>query len=396
MFERLPMYQTQGAPAFRKNLDNTHKLIEYLGHPEKNLRCIHVAGTNGKGSTCHMLASIFQEAGYKTGLFTSPHLRDYRERIKINGVEISEEFVIAFVAKHKSFFEAHDMSFFEMSVGLMLDYFREESVDIAIIETGLGGRLDATNIITPLLSVITNIGLEHTQYLGHTLAEIAREKAGIIKPNVPVIIGQTTEETKEVFAEMARLNSASVYWAEDFEQPLAQSDLNGSYQRHNIRTVQKVVEVLRTLDVEISEKAVGEGLGCVVKNTNLLGRWQILGEMPLTICDTAHNTDGIREVAHQLKNEMYSRLHIVLGMVNDKNPHEILDLFPSNALFYVCAPNNFRAIPAADLGRTFAKKNLEYSVYNSVPEAYEAARAAALPTDLIFVGGSNFVVAEIL
>lgn len=390
------MYQTQGAPAFRKNLDNTHKLIAYLGHPEKHLRCIHVAGTNGKGSTCHMLASILQESGYKTGLFTSPHLRDYRERIKIDGAEITEEFVIAFVARHKSFFEAHDMSFFEMSVGLMLDYFKSEAVDIAVVETGLGGRLDATNIVQPLLSVITNIALEHTQYLGDTLAKIAAEKAGIIKNSVPVIVGQTTPETKSVFENIAKERSAPIHWAEYSDFSPLETDLAGHYQRYNLRTVVTAIDTLRDLGLNIPENAVATGLVSVVKNTKLLGRWQILGQNPKIICDTAHNAHGITEVVSQLKAETFDRLHVVLGMVSDKNPAEIIRFFPSDAIFYVCRPNNFRALKVGVLAEVLASFGFEHQVYNSVPEAYKSAIGAARPNDLVFVGGSNFVVAEIL
>ncbi len=396
MFDRLPMYQTQGAPAFRKNLDNIHRLIAYLGHPEENLRCIHVAGTNGKGSTCHMLASVLQESGYKTGLFTSPHLTDYRERIKINGEEIPEAFVIGFVENHKAFFEAHDMSFFEMSVGLMLDYFTSEAVDIAVVETGLGGRLDATNIVQPSLSVITNIALEHTQYLGDTLAQIAAEKAGIIKNSVPVVIGQTTPDTKPVFENISKQRSAPVYWAEHSDFPGYQTDLAGHYQRHNLRTVFAAVNVLRNLGLSIPETALASGLRSIVKNTNLLGRWQILGEKPKIICDTAHNAHGMNEVVSQLRNENFDRLHVVLGMVSDKNPSEIVKIFPSDAIFYACRPNNFRALDPELLAGALASFGFKHSVCNSVTEAYKSAIAAAGPNDLIFVGGSNFVVAEIL
>jgi len=396
MFDRLPMYQTQGATAFRKNLDNIRKLIAYLGHPEKNLRCIQVAGTNGKGSTSHMLASVLQEAGYKTGLFTSPHLKDYRERIKINGAEIPEAFVVEFVAKHKPFFEAQDMSFFEMSVGLMLDYFTSEAVDIAVVETGLGGRLDATNIVQPLLSVITNIALEHTQYLGDTLAQIAAEKAGIIKDNVPVVIGQTTPETKPVFETISKQRYAPVYWAEHSDFPGYQTDLAGHYQRYNLRTVVTAIDILRNVGLNIPETAVAAGLSQVVKNTNFLGRWQILGQHPKIICDTAHNLHGMTEVVAQLTTENFDRLHVVLGMVSDKNPDEIVKIFPQDAIFYVCRPNNFRALEVGVLAEVMASFGFEHSVYNSVPEAYKAAIDAAGPRDLIFAGGSNFVVAEIL
>ncbi|HLA55021.1 MAG TPA: folylpolyglutamate synthase/dihydrofolate synthase family protein [Flavobacterium sp.] len=397
MFNQLPMYQQQGASAYRKDLTNTLLLSEYLGHPEKNLQYIHVAGTNGKGSTSHMLASIFEEAGYKTGLYTSPHLKDFRERIKINGIEITEDFVTNFIASHKTFFESHNLSFFEMSVGLAFDYFKKENVDIAIIETGLGGRLDSTNIITPLLSVITNIGLDHTQFLGNTLESIANEKAGIIKPDVPVVIGEYIPETKSVFLAKAKACHSDIYFASDFVTADLPSDLLGNYQVHNKKTVLQAIKVLQaTSGFEISEDDIKTGLLNVVKNTGLLGRWQQLQEFPTVICDTAHNKHGLEMVMKQVLDSKFDCLHMVLGVVNDKDLDEILPLFPKNAIYYFCKPDMPRGLDAETLQKNAAKYNLHGKVYDSVSEAYADALANASKSDFIYVGGSTFVVAEIL
>lgn len=306
MFNQLPMYQLQGASAYKEDLTNIRSLASYLGNPQDRLKCIHVAGTNGKGSTSHMLASVLQESGYKVGLYTSPHLKDFRERIKINGEEISEDFVIEFIARHKSFFEANDMSFFEMSVGLAFDYFVSEKVDIAIIEVGLGGRLDATNIITPLISVITNIDLDHMQFLGNTPREIAGEKAGIIKPNVPVVIGEYTQETQPVFLAKAEENKAPIYFASDLISEVFASDLIGDYQFHNKKTVQQTIAVLNTQnEFKVSTENLKMGLLNVSKNTGLQGRWQQLGENPKIICDTAHNKHGLAIVMKQIQKENF-------------------------------------------------------------------------------------------
>lgn len=396
MFNQLPMYQLQGASAYKEDLTNIKLLAAHLDNPQNELKCIHVAGTNGKGSTSHMLSSVLQEAGYKVGLYTSPHLKDFRERIKINGKEISEEFVIDFVAKHKSFFEANDMSFFEMSVGLAFDYFAAEKVDIAIIEVGLGGRLDATNIITPLVSVITNIGLDHTQFLGNTLEAIAGEKAGIIKPNVPVVIGEYTDETKPVFLAKAEENNAPIYFASDLIDQIYLSDLIGDYQFHNKKTVQQTISILNNeTDFKISVEQLKEGLLNVVKNTGLQGRWQQLGESPKIICDTAHNKHGLSVVMNQLQHEKYEKLHIVLGVVNDKDLDSILPLFPKDAQYYFCNPDSSRALPAETLKNAAEKFSLIGEKYDSVEIAFAEAKKNASENDFIYVGGSTFVVAEL-
>ena len=397
MFNQLPMYQLQGASAYRKDLTNACLLANHLGNPEQNLKCIHVAGTNGKGSTSHMLASILQEVGYKVGLYTSPHLKDYRERIKINGNHISEDFVCDFINTHKDFFEANDMSFFEMTVGLAFDYFAKEKVDIAIIEVGMGGRLDATNIINPLISVITNIGLDHTQFLGNTLEAIAYEKAGIIKPKIPVVIGEYTAETKPVFLDKANENNSKIYFASELIQETYPSDLIGDYQIHNKKAVIQTIAILNNQkEFKISEKQIKSGLSNVVKNTGLEGRWQQLGEFPKIICDTAHNKNGLEIVMKQIQKEQYNTLHIVLGVVNDKDLAEILPLFPKEAIYYFCKPNIPRGLDAQILKEKATKYNLKGDVYNSVSDSYKKALQNAKSSDFIYIGGSTFVVAEIL
>ena len=397
MFNQLPMYQLQGASAYKKDLTNAYLLANHLGNPEKNLKCIHVAGTNGKGSTSHMLASIFQEAGYTVGLYTSPHLKDYRERIKINGEEISEDFVCEFINKNKAFFEANDMSFFEMTVGLAFDYFAKEKVDIAIIEVGMGGRLDATNIITPLVSVITNIGLDHTQFLGNTLEAIAFEKAGIIKSGIPVVIGEYTNETRPVFESKAKENNSEIYFASDLIHERFPSDLIGDYQVHNKKTVLQTIAIINyQKDFKIYETDIKSGLLNVVKNTKLQGRWQQLGEFPKIICDTAHNKNGLEIVMKQIQKEKYDTLHIVLGVVNDKDLDEVLPLFPTNAIYYFCKPNIPRGFDAKILQEKAAGFNLKGEVFNSVSDSYTAALQNASKSDFIYIGGSTFVVAEIL
>jgi dihydrofolate synthase/folylpolyglutamate synthase len=356
MFNQLPMYQLQGASAYKKDLTNTLHLVDHLNNPQNSLKCIHVAGTNGKGSTSHMLASVLQKAGYKVGLYTSPHLKDFRERIKINGKEISEDFVCEFISKHKDFFESNDMSFFEMSVGLAFDYFATAKVDIAIIEVGLGGRLDATNVITPLVSVITNIDLDHTQFLGTTPAAIAGEKAGIIKQNVPVVIGEYTPETKPVFLAKAKETHSEIYFASDIITEVYPSDLIGDYQQHNKKTVQETIHILNTQnEFKISDENLKTGLLNVVTNTGLQGRWQQLDENPKIICDTAHNKNGLAIVMNQIQNETYENLHIVLGVVNDKDLDSVLPLFPKKAQYYFCSPNSSRGL-STDILQENAKK----------------------------------------
>lgn len=397
MFARLPMFQNLGASAYRKNLDNITLLAQHLGNPERNLKCIHVAGTNGKGSTSHLLASVLQEAGYRVGLYTSPHLKDFRERIRINGEEISEDYVISFITQNKSFLEAHDLSFFEMTVGLAFDYFHYMKVDVAVIEVGMGGRLDATNIITPLLSVITNIGLDHTQFLGNTLEAIAGEKAGIIKSGIPVVIGEINAQTKIVFEGTALKTQSPIYFASEIKENLPDCPLMGDYQKHNKKTVLQTIRVLQSMrEFSISEKQIALGFARVLENTHLQGRWQIVQENPRVICDTAHNPDGLKIVLNQLKEQKYHELHLVLGMVQDKDLDEILPLFPTEATYYFCKPNLPRGLDESTLKETAKKFGLKGNQYRSVSDAYEAARTTAKSDDLIFVGGSTFVVGEIL
>ena len=396
MFSQLPMYQRQGKTAFRKDLTNSIAFSKHLNFPEATFKTIHVAGTNGKGSTSHMLASILQEAGYKVGLYTSPHLKDFRERIKINGKLIKKIEVINFIKNHKLFFEAHNLSFFEMTVGLAFDCFSNHKVDIAVVEVGLGGRLDSTNIITPEVSVITNIGYDHTQFLGETLPEIAFEKAGIIKHKVPVVIGEYQVETFPVFEKIASEKSSPLFLAANNDNNTYESDLKGSYQVHNIKTVLQTITVLKTKGFVVSEKNIKSGLQKVVKNTGLMGRWQVLNEQPKVICDTAHNAEGLRYVLKQLQEEKFDQLHIVLGVVNDKDLKSVLPLFPKNASYYFCRPNIPRGLDEVEFQQQCAKFQLMGEAYASVEIAYKTALNNAEKNDLIYIGGSTFVVAEVL
>lgn len=396
MFSQLPMYQRQGDIAFKKDLTNSIALSKKLQNPEKQFNTIHIAGTNGKGSTSHMLASILQESGYKVGLYTSPHLKDFRERIKINGQLIKKSEVIDFIKNNRAFFEEQKLSFFEMTVGLAFNCFAKHKVDIAIVEVGLGGRLDSTNIITPIVSVITNIGLDHTQFLGETLPEIAFEKAGIIKTNIPVVIGEFQQETFPVFKAIAEEKNAPLFLAEKNMNVTFKTDLKGNYQQKNIKTTVQTVHLLTTKGYKISEENVISGLKNVVKNTGLMGRWQILQNKPKVICDTGHNKEGLHYVFEQLKREKFKKLHIVFGVVNDKDLNSILPLFPKNAIYYFCKPNIPRGLDATILQKKCKAFNLEGIVYNSVNEAFMGAKNLANVEDLIFVGGSTFVVAEVV
>lgn len=396
MFAQLPMYQRQGATAYKADLSNTQLLANYLNNPENKFKSIHVAGTNGKGSTSHMLASVLQEQGYKTGLYTSPHLKDFRERIKINGEMIAESEVIAFIEDHQQFFESNRLSFFEMTVGMAFDYFAKQKVDIAVIEVGMGGRLDSTNIVIPEVSVITNIGMDHTAFLGNTLAKIAGEKAGIIKPSIPVVIGKAVAETKPVFVTKAQENQSPIYYAENYTGSLYETDLRGNYQTENKRTVLQTIKILKNLGWKIDETAVKMGLKNVIKNTGLLGRWQQLQDNPRVICDTAHNKDGLQYVIAQLKEVPYDILHIVLGVVQDKDLDAILPLFPTDAIYYFAKPDLPRGLAAEDLEKNAKNFGLKGHRFSSVKEAYQAAKEAATTRDLVFVGGSTFVVAEII
>ena len=393
MFVQLPMYQNDGSTAFKKDLTNILALSKELGFPEQKFKSIHVAGTNGKGSTSHMLASILQEAGYKVGLYTSPHLKNFTERIRINGVEISEEKVTEFINGNKDFLEQQKMSFFEMTVGLAFDYFASEKVDIAIIEVGLGGRLDSTNSITPEVAVITNIGLDHTQFLGETLPEIAFEKAGIIKKNIPVVIGEEQAAVKSVFIAKAAKEGAPIYFASDASETYI-SDLVGDYQIQNSKTAVAAIKILK--GYQVSKENIKNGLLNVVKNTNLKGRWQVLQEHPKVICDTAHNKEGLAIVLNQLKKQPFKKLHIVLGVVADKKLETILPLFPSSADYYFCKPAISRGLSEAVLEANAKKFDLVGKKYSSVKLALKSALLNANQQDIIYVGGSTFVVAEII
>lgn len=396
MFSQLPMYQRQGQSAYKADLSNTLKLTEYLNFPERNFKSVHVAGTNGKGSTSHMLASVLQEAGYKVGLYTSPHLKDFRERIKINGKEVSKQYVTGFIKRNKAFFEENQLSFFEMTVGMAFEYFSKKKVDIAIIEVGLGGRLDSTNIVTPEVSVITNIGIDHVQFLGNTLEAIAFEKGGIIKSSIPVVIGETQKETVTIFKTLAKKNHSEIVFADKEVKDVYESDLKGSYQFKNIKTVTQTIKVLREKGYKISENHLKNGLQKVVENTGLLGRWQVLNANPKTVCDTGHNKEGLTYVMNQLQKEVFETLHIVFGVVNDKDLTSIVDLLPKNANYYFCKPEISRGLDAQLLKAALTPFGLNGEAYNSVNEAYNEARKQSNSNDFIFVGGSTFVVAEII
>ena len=391
------MYQRIGAAAYKVDVSNTLKLMAHLKEPQSSFKSVHVAGTNGKGSTSHMLASVLQDAGYKVALYTSPHLKDFRERIKINGTVIPENIVVNFIKNNQSFFIENQLSFFEMTVGLAFDYFKNEKVDIAIIEVGLGGRLDSTNVINPEVSVITNIGLDHTQFLGTTLAEIASEKAGIIKSKIPVVIGEAKPETTAVFLDKARKEKSPILFVEEEEEiPEFKTDLLGNYQIKNYKTAYATLGVLEQKGWGISNKNIENGFLNVAKNTGLQGRWQLLNKSPKVICDTAHNIEGLSLVLNQLKKEDFDQMHIVLGVVADKNLDAILPLFPKNAIYYFCKPAVMRGLAVAKLKQKARTYELIGKSYVTVSEAYKSAMTAAKAKDLIFIGGSTFVVAEIL
>ena len=397
MFAQLPMYQTQGAIAYKKDLSNIIKLAAHLGNPERQIQTIHVGGTNGKGSTSSMLASVLQEAGYRVGLYTSPHLKDFRERIRIQGEMIPASFVVDFMAQNKSFFEAEQLSFFEMTVGLAFQYFATQKVDIAIIEVGMGGRLDATNIINPLVSVITSIGKDHTAFLGDTLALIAGEKAGIIKPKTPVVIGEYHEETWPVFEQKAKEMKSDIFLIHTAETKYFESDLKGYYQKNNIQTVCKTIELLKDVSgFEISDLHLKSGLLNTVKNTGLQGRWQILNHDPLVVCDCAHNKHGLESVLKQVEETQKEQLFFVLGFVNDKNLDEILPLFPKNAKYFLSKPQNPRGLNIEILCKKASEYELEFIAFDSITEAYQHALQCASLADMIYVGGSTFVVSEII
>lgn len=396
LFSQLPVYQNTGmSPAkYKIDLEKTHRLMEVLGHPEEGLTCIHVAGTNGKGSVSHMLAAIFQSHGYKTGLYTSPHLVDFRERIRINGQPVDEQSVVDFVAKYKDTFKALQLSFFEMTVGLALHTFKLQKTDIAIIETGMGGRLDSTNVVSPLLSVITNIGYDHKDFLGETLAKIAAEKAGIIKENTPVVIGRRHNETDTVFEEIAQQRNAKIHFAQDVEMELPQCSLRGNYQAENIRTVMACLPLLSRYP--LSRESVNTALMNVQNLTGLRGRWEILQTHPTVIADTGHNEDGLRAVMSQLSELNAPLLHMVFGLVKEKDRESILKLLPQEAVYYFCQASIPRALDAEVLAHDAQNAGLKGQVFRDVKSALEAAKKVARPDEVIFVGGSTFVVADAL
>ncbi|WP_321306526.1 folylpolyglutamate synthase/dihydrofolate synthase family protein [Marinifilum fragile] len=419
MFTQLPMYQRTGKAAYKANLDNTLALDAYFNHPHKKFKTVHVAGTNGKGSVSHSIASVLQKSGFKVGLYTSPHLRDFRERIKINGQVISESAVVDFIGNHKAKFEELKPSFFEMTVALAFEYFASEEVDIAVIEVGLGGRLDSTNIISPLVSVITNISKDHTNLLGNDICDIAKEKAGIIKSGVPVVIGERQEFVEDVFINIARERESNILFAEDMyefrnakinvgkqelnyfstqqlENVLIECDLLGKYQQKNIRTAICALEQLKSQGLNISDENIHSGLSQIVKETGLLGRWQVLQENPKIICDTGHNSAGIREIIEQIGMTDYRKLNIVFGLVDDKNTDEVLSLMPKEANYYFTRASIPRALNEIKLQELASAYDLRGKAYSTVAEALDAAKSDAEKEDMIFVGGSTFVVAEVV
>lgn len=419
LYSQLPMFTRIGAAALKPDLTNTIALCNVLGNPEKKNNSIHIAGTNGKGSTSHMLASVLQEAGLKVGLYTSPHLKDFRERIKINGEMIPQEKVIDFVEQYKDTFDKIKPSFFEWTVALCFDFFAKEKVDIAIIETGLGGRLDSTNVITPQLSIITNIGWDHTDLLGHTLPEIAFEKAGIIKSSIPIIIGEYVSETKDVFVQKAKELNAPISLTQDHFETInfisknqfascdtykdgnllyanIEMDLAGNYQQKNCLTVINAIEHLKQLGYSISEKNIYAGFKKVKQNTGLMGRWQVLQQQPLIVCDTGHNVNGIEYVVEQINQNTFNKLHMVIGMVKDKDITKVLSLLPKNAMYYFCNAAIPRALPANELKLQAMAFQLNGDSYTSVKDAIYVAKENAGINDMIFIGGSTFVVAEAL
>ncbi|MEA3505454.1 MAG: folylpolyglutamate synthase/dihydrofolate synthase family protein [Bacteroidota bacterium] len=419
MFSQLPMFQRIGRPAFKPDLGNSWKLMDLLDKPQNRFKTIHIAGTNGKGSTAHFITSVLQEHGYKVGLYTSPHLKDFRERIRINGEMVSKEYVIRFMENYKQRFSDIGLSFFEMTVGMAFKYFADEKVDIAVIETGMGGRLDSTNVITPLLSVITNISFDHTQFLGETLSKIAFEKAGIIKTDIPVIVGEKHPDTNSVFEKQcAKENSKLIYATDSISYSKSSKDkhflciedisinnkksfdkisspLTGNYQKKNIVTALASLEELKEI-LSLKKEKIESGFKNIIKNTQITGRWQVLNEIPLTICDTGHNLDGIQYIINQIDEIEYKTLHFVLGMVNDKNIDTILNLLPKDATYYFCKADIPRGLEVKKLIEQAQQFGLKGSAYPSIKEAFETAKQNADNKDLVFVGGSTFTVAEVL
>lgn len=400
LYNSAPMFQQVGAGAYKEGLENTRALDAHFRHPHEHFHSLHIAGTNGKGSCSHTLAAILQSAGYRVGLYTSPHLVDFRERIRVNGQPISEDYVIRFVEEERAFFEPLSPSFFELTTAMAFKYFADEKVDVAVVEVGLGGRLDCTNIIHPDLCIITNISLDHTQFLGHTLAQIAGEKAGIIKPGIPVVIGETTPETRPVFYQKAQEEGAPIHWAEEEghenDYPGLSFELKGLYQEKNRRTLLTALPILKEIGYRLTENDIRQGFAHVVELTGLMGRWQKLQDSPTLICDTGHNTGGIAYIAQQLRAQPCHRLHIVLGMVNDKDIRGVLALLPHEADYYFTQASVKRALPADELARLGTEAGLKGEAFANVPAAVRAAQKRSLPEDFIFVGGSTFVVADLL
>ena len=402
LYNSVPMFQQVGGAAYKEGLENTLELDAHLGHPHRRFRTIHVAGTNGKGSCSHTLAAILQEAGYRTGLYTSPHLLDFRERIRINGKPIPQEYVVNFVARERPFFEPLHPSFFELTTAMAFRYFADEAVDVTVIEVGMGGRLDCTNIIRPDLCLITNISPDHTQFLGHTLAQIAAEKAGIIKPGIPVVIGETTPETRPVFLHKAQEAGAPIYFAEEekankqADYPGLDFELKGIYQEKNLRTLLTALPLLIQAGYKLDDRAVRNGFAHVVELTGLMGRWQKLHDLPTVVCDTGHNVGGIRYIVQQLEQQTFRTLRIVIGMVNDKDINGVLALLPRNATYYFTRASVKRALPEQELAALARQAGLAGNCYPDVPTAVRTAQKESLPEDFIFVGGSNFIVADLL
>lgn len=399
LYNSTPMFQQVGGSAYKEGLENTLALDEHFGHPHRKFRTIHVAGTNGKGSCSHTIAAILQEAGYSVGLYTSPHLVDFRERVRVNGQPIPEEYVIRFVEEEHCFFEPLHPSFFELTTAMAFRYFADVEIDVAVIEVGLGGRLDCTNIIHPDLCIITNISLDHTQFLGNTLPQIAREKAGIIKSGIPVVIGETTPETKSVFQKRAGEVNAPIYFAEENgreDYPGIEYELKGLYQKKNSRTILTALPLLKEAGYRLDEQSVRRGFAHVTELTGLMGRWQKLQDYPTLICDTGHNVGGITYIVEQLKQQAFHNLHIIIGMVNDKDIQGVLALLPEDAIYYFTQASVKRALPANDLQKLAESAGLKGNCYPDVPSAVRAAQEKSLPEDFIFVGGSSFIVADLL
>ena len=391
----LPNYQRVGITAFNASLDSIEALCAATGHPERSFASVHIAGTNGKGSTAHILASMLQEAGMKTGLYTSPHLLDFRERVKVNGVMVPKDYVTKFMEDYRDLLAEHGASFFEMTALLSFCYFRDEKIDLAVLETGLGGRLDATNVVTPEVSIITNISLDHTHILGDTISKIAREKAGIIKTGVPVVIGKRETESASVFEEVADGQNAPITWVESAPLPFP-TDLQGNYQAQNVQTALATCELLRAGGWELTPELIERGANKVISNTKLVGRWQVLTESPKTVLDVAHNPEGLSLVLEQVRTTPHQQLHVVLGVVADKHLDAIMPLFPSDAQFYYCEPDIPRALPVNELTERASALGFSGLPYPSPNEALTAAQTTASPQDFILVCGSAFVVAEIL